>query len=359
MKKQLFITTVIIVTTLLLILSGPSGLLAQEGRGKGRIAGTVKDEEGKPIKDAKITLQILTGVSSGAQRALGDTLSTAYEVTGKTTTEVEQGFKLETQSDKTGKWGIFGFASGQFKFTAEKEGYTPLEQMVRLSQVRKNPLMHIVLKKVPEVKIKTTTGVDQVAAEGFKKGNALYKEGKYSEALPYFESFLKKNPGQFKMGINLGNCYMQLKKYEEAVKTFKMVVEGFKKETSSLKGNEKAATIYASIGEAYGALNNFDEAAVYYKKSMELFPPRDAAVAYNIAEIMFNGGKTDEAIEYYGLAAKLKPEMAIYYQKLGYAYLNKGDFPQAAANFEKFIKLAPDDPQTPTLQSLVEDLKKQ
>jgi tetratricopeptide (TPR) repeat protein len=215
------------------------------------------------------------------------------------------------------------------------------------------------MKKVPEVTIKTTTGVDKVSGEGLKKGNALYKEGKYSEALPYFEGFLKKNPNQFKMGINLGNCYMQLKQYQKAIKTFKMVVEGFKKETPNLKDNEKAATLYAGIGEAYGALDNLDEAAVYYKKSMELFPPRDAAVAYNIAEIMFNGGKTDEAISYYSLAAKLKPEMAIYYQKLGYAYLNKGDFPQAIANFEKFVKLAPDDPQTPTLQSLIEDLKKQ
>lgn len=110
--------------------------------------------------------------------------------------------------------------------------------------------MHIILKKAQEVKIKTDAGVDKVSGEGLKQGNALYSEGKYTEALPYFESFLEKNPTQFKMGINLGNCYMQLKKYEQAIKTFKMVVEGFKKETPNLKGNEKAATIYASIGEA-------------------------------------------------------------------------------------------------------------
>ncbi|HLP47536.1 MAG TPA: tetratricopeptide repeat protein [Candidatus Kapabacteria bacterium] len=325
MKKQLIISFMMVM--LAIILTFPPALLAQEGRGGGRLQGTVKDETGQPLKDVKLILQSLNF-----------------------------NFKLETISDADGSWIFYGFGRDQFKVTATKEGYTVFEHVQPLSGVQKNPQLDIVLVK--EVKTKAPE-VDKAAGEKVKKGNELYKEGKYAEALPYFQTFLKENPKQYQVGINLGNVYMQLKQYEDAINAFKNVIEGFKNENPNLKGNEKAATIYASIGEAYSALNNLEEAARYYKESMALYPPKDAAVAYNVAEILFNGGMTDEAIEYYNLAASLKPDVPIYYSKLGYAYLNKGEFKPALENFEKFIKLAPDDPQTPTLKSLIEDLKQQ
>lgn len=313
--------------TLALALTYPPELLAQEGRGNGRLNGTVKDETGQPLTGVIINLKSL-----------------------------DFNFQLKAESDAEGIWGIFGFGMGRYEITAMKDGYIPYREGKQLSGINKNFPIDIVLKK--EVKVKEPE-VDKVAGEQMKKGNDLYKEGKYAEALPYFLGFLKNNPKQFQSGINVGNCFMQLKQYEDAINTFKEVIEGFKNESPNLKGNEKAATIYASIGEAYSALNNLEEAAKFYKESMALYPPKDAAVAYNVAEILFNGGMTDEAIEYYSLAASLKPEMAIYYSKLGYAYLNKGDFKQAVENFEKFIKLVPDDPQTPTLKGLVDELKQQ
>lgn len=325
MKKQLIISFMMV--TLALAITYPPVLLAQEGRGTGRLNGTVKDETGQPLKGVAITLKAL-----------------------------DFNFQLKTESDAEGSWGIFGFGMGRFEITAMKDGYIPFQAGKQLSGINKNPPMDIVLVK--EVKAKEPE-VDKASGEQIKKGNELYKEGKYAEALPFFREFMKNNPKQFQSGINLGNCHMHLKQYEDAINAFNKVIEGFKNENPNLKGNEKAATIYASIGEAYGGLNNLEEAAKYYKESMALYPPKDAAVAYNVAEILFNGGMTDEAIEYYSLAASLKPDMAIYYSKLGYSYLNKGDFKLAVENFEKFIKMAPDDPQTPTLKSLVDELKQQ
>lgn len=322
MKKQL-----IIVFVILLLLIGTSDIFAQEGRGGGRLTGSVNDKEGNPVADVKIFLQALS-----------------------------YNFNLETTSNAEGKWGLYGFGKDQFKITASKEGYAPFEIVQQLSGVNRNPFLELIMVKAAPQEIKDA-GVDKAARTGLKKGNALYKEGKFQEALPHFTNFLAGNPDQYKMGINLGNCYLQLKRYEEAVKTFKQVIDGFKKDTPNLKGNANVASLYANIGEAYSSMNNLEEAAVNYKKSMEISPPTDAAVAYNVAEILFNGGKTDEAIEYYSLAVKLKPEMAIYYSKLGYAYLNKGDLKGAVSYFEKFVKLAPDDPQTPALLDLIKDLK--
>ncbi len=339
---------------ILLLLSSYPVLFAQAGRGNGRVAGTVKDGDGNPIPGVKITLEMLSGVSSGARKMLGDTLETSFEQEGKTTKKIEGGFTLTCTADKKGKWGILGFASGEFRFSVEKEGYTPIVRTLRLTQMRRNPLMQIVLER--PVEGQPPKGIT-ISGKGFRTGNSLYKVGKYAEALPYFKKYVEEHPEKFKMAVNLGNCYMHLKKYPEAIETFKKVIEGFKKENPDLKGMPAAASIYANIGEAYSALNNLDEAAVYYKQSMEIAPPTDAAVAYNVAEILFAGGKTAEAIRYYTLAAELRPETAIYYSKLGYAYLNKGDIAAAVSNLEKFVKLAPDDPQTPDLKDLIKSLK--
>lgn len=312
---------------MVILLSFSFTLLSQEGRGGGRLKGTVKDKDGAPIENVKIVIQAIS-----------------------------YNFQLDATSDENGGWGMYGFGKDQFKVTAVKEGYTPFEHVLQLSGVNKNPELEIVMVKIPPQAVQDSK-VDNASREGIKKGNALYKEGKFAEALPYFKNFMDSNPDQYKMGINLGNCYLQLKQYENAIKALQATIDGFKKETPNLKGNANVASLYANIGEAYSGMDNLEDAAVNYKKSMEILPPTDAAVAYNVAEILFNGGKTDEAIEYYELAAKLKPEMAVYYSKLGYAYLNKGEVETAVSYFEKFIKLAPDDPQTPSLQDLIKDLK--
>ncbi len=334
MKKQLVsgfkMQMVVALAMIMIALVFSPTLLGQEGRGGGRLLGTVKDEKGIPLANVKLTLQ-----------------------------SISYNFKLETESDEKGAWIIYGFGKDQFKITATKEGFIPFEHVQVLSGIQKNPQLDIVLIKEVKVKEPEIDKVDKAAGEKVKKGNDLYKEGKFAEALPYFQSFLKENPKQYQVGINLGNSYMQLKQYDEAIEAFKKVIEGFKSENPNLKGNEKAATIYASIGEAYSALNKLEEAAAYFKESMALYPPKDAAVAYNVAEILFNGGMTDEAIQYYQLAISLKPDTPLYYSKLGYAYLNKGEFKPAVENFEKFVKMVPDDPQTSTLKSLIDDLKQQ
>jgi tetratricopeptide (TPR) repeat protein len=331
------------------------GIFAQEGRGNGRVGGTVKDNNGNPIPGAKVILKIITGVSSGARKTLNDGVQNNFEQEGKTTENVENGYQMEIISDKKGQWGIFGFATGQFLLTAEKEGYEAMSDVVSLSQLKRNPLIHIVMQR-PE-QIEPEAKKESPAESGLKSGNVLYNEGKYEEALLRYQELISKNPDLFELGINQGNCYMALKKYREAIKAFTDVIEGYKKKNAELKGMEKVAVIYANIAESYSILGELENATDYYKKSMEILPPTDAAVAYNTAEILFNSGKVDEAIAYYSLASKLKPGTAIYYIKLGYAYMNKGDIPQALTHFEKFLKLAPGDPQAGAIKELIKELK--
>jgi len=73
---------------------------------------------------------------------------------------------------------------------------------------------------------------------------------------------------------------------------------------------------------------------------------------------MFKAGKVDEAIKYYLLALQLNPKEEIYYLKLGYAYLNKGDIPPALEYLKKFLELSPDHPQAESVRKLINSLEK-
>lgn len=323
MKKQMIWAAAV----LFFIFTLSSTHLAQEGRGNGRITGVVLDENNNPLQGVEILLE-----------------STTYN------------FKLETKSDKSGKWGFLGFSRGPFKFTFAKESYLTVNATLMLSGVNKNPDQRIIMKKgepIPKGKIKAS---ETVKAD-FKKANTLFAEKKYAEAAPYFEAIIEKNPKFYKMHINLANCMMELKEYTRAIEEYNKFLEGLKGENPDLKGNKKASEVYANIGSAYMSQDKFDEAVENYKKSIEITPPTDAAVAYNLAEIFFSANNVDEAIKYYKLAAKLRPDFAGYYKKLGYAYLNKGDISSAKTYFLKFIEMDPDDPETPTIKEMLNALQ--
>lgn len=311
---------------LLLILLTNLDLLCQEGRGMGRIFGTVEDENGKPVAGAEILVEAR-----------------------------DFNFKTSTKSDKKGAWAVAGLGTGVFRITASKEGYhnTVIETMV--SQF-KNPPIKIVLQAVKETG--EPTGLDEKSRALFIEANSLYDHGNYAGALALFQEFLEKNPSLYQVRLNVGNCYREMKEYEKAIAEYNAVLEKIKSEKADLKGDENAAKALANIGEIYMIQNNYEKAKEYLKNAIDIFPT-DHALAYNVAEIFFQAGQVDNAIEYYTLATKIKPDWAPAYLKLGFACLNKANFEEAIKYFEKFLELSPQDPQAESIKGLIEQLKKQ
>ena len=76
-----------------------------------------------------------------------------------------------------------------------------------------------------------------------------------------------------------------------------------------------------------------------------------------MAEIFFTQGDTDKAIEYFNLAIKIKENWATPYRRLGYVYLNKGEYKLAVDSFKKFLSLSPDSPDAANIQNLIPKLE--
>ncbi len=323
MKKQILGSAAV---GLLIILAFAWVGLAQEGRGKGRLAGEVQDENKNPLAGVKLTLQYM-----------------GYD------------YQLTAVSDEEGKWAFIGLGMGMVKVSAEKDGYLPAGIQLNVSSVNRNPRQLITLQRIADIK-PGTAEKGEISKDTFVKATALYKESKYEAALALFQDFRQQQPDLYQIGINIGNCLLELGRYEEAVKEFQAVADKITAGNPEAKGNTELARLYASIGDTYMRQDKLAEAEEYFKKSIEI-DPSDHLLAYNVGEILFVAGKTDDAIPYYQLAIKIKPDWPKSYVQLGYAYLNKGDTKAAVENLKKFLELAPDSPEAPGVKDIIKSLE--
>jgi tetratricopeptide (TPR) repeat protein len=318
----------IYVIFLVLIFFTATSLDAQQGRGKGRIKGNVVDESGVPMEGVKIV----------AQHLKYDTL-------------------FEGKSDEKGNWAIAGLGTGVFRITASKEGYDSAYHEMQVSQfARNNPAVSFALNKMQAAPMGGIPGIeDESTLVFFEEGNQLFEEEKYTEAIAKYEEFLAANPAVYQVTLNVGNCYRMLKEYDKARAAYQVILDKVMTEKGAYEGDESAARALASMGETYMLMGDLDKAGEYMRQAIELFP-NDEILAFNVGEIFFNRGEAIKAIDYYKLATTIKEDWAPPYRQLGYAYLNKGEYQLAIDSLEKFLELAPDDPQAPTIESLIPKL---
>jgi tetratricopeptide (TPR) repeat protein len=316
-------TSLILAVALLFVAAGLN--LAQQGRGKGRIRGTVSDESGKPLVGVKIIAE-----------------------------SVEYGTKFESESNKKGNWALGGLGSGLFTITTEFEGYVPIMEEINVSQfLHNNPKLNFVLKSKKEV-LASASGID---ASLIDEGNQFFSKKKYSEALGKFQEFLDANPNIYQVYINIGNCYKEMEDPEAAISAYQTVLDKTTEEKGSFEGDQNAARAFTGLGQIYMKKNDTEKAMGYFQQAFESFPI-DANMAFMIAEILFTQGKASESIVYYDKAITIKNDWADPHRQKGYALLNLADYKMAIESFEKFLELAPDHPQASTIRDLLPQLEK-
>ncbi len=284
----------------------------QAWRGKGRLRGVVLTEDGKPIANVKITLEL-----------------------------VRYGAKFELTTDKNGKWTAANVRGGQWNIDFWAEGYEPKQISTTVSEVLRSKPIEISLKRTEK------SIVSEKVSALLSKGNELFAQKRYEEALEEYQNILKANPALYIINRNIGNCYYELEDYDSAIKHYESVLEE----------EPDSEDILITLGNIYLEKGELEKGLTYFQKIDEE-KIKNPLTFYNIGTSFFNKGEIDKAIYYYSQAISLNPDLADAYYQLGLCYINSNEKVKAKENLTKFLELEPDSDKSATARKLLEFLEK-
>lgn len=268
-----------------------SYVFPQAYRGKGKVKGIVKDETGEAIPEVSVKLYHVKSASG-----------------------------YTTKTDEKGEWFGNWIRGGLWYIDFEKEGYFPKKISVEIYETKSNPDIEIVMKKL-KGKVIPKDVLDKL-----DKGNKLYEEKKYNEAIEEFKKILELYPDVYLININIANCYYDLGDYQKAIEYYQKVLDKEPENNNALLG----------IGNSYSQLKS-EKALEYYSK-IDLDAVQDPLVLYNIATMHYNSGDYKNALKFYEQSVKIKGDFTDALYQLGVTYLALGDNEKSKAAFEKYLQ---------------------
>lgn len=286
--------------------------LSQDYAGKARIQGIVTDEEGEPLEGVKVKLLCV---------------------------KVESGF--ETVTDSNGRWKGSWIRGGTWHIDFEKIGYASKNISTEVSELTKNPPIEVKMKKAEGLVV-----TDDLK-KNFEKGNMLYEEGKYEEAIEVFKAIIEDFPDAYIINMNIGNCYFQMEDYSQAEEYYLKVLEK----------DSKNHTVMIAIGNCYSNRGDSAKAFEWYKK-IEIEKIDDPVVLYNIGTFFYNSSQFDEALKYFRKALDIQKDFLDGIYQSGLAYLALGNNAEALNEFENYLKYDPDSERASQVKGFIELLKK-
>ncbi len=300
MKKSL---TAKIMTTIVLIGVFAANADNINAQVRDPVEGVVKSADGKLIKGAKITL-----ISK------------------------KDGQTHELTTDKKGRWRKPRIRSGMWIVEVRAEGYTGKSITVQVYPSRENVPIIAILSPVQE--------------SFLTRGDELYQQEKYTEALQEYQRVLAENPELYLAYERIGLCYSKLDDLDNAIKAFKNMLA---KEPQSRETLINLTVVYFQKGEAEEGMKYLNQLDAKSLKSPDLF--------YNVGLLLFKKRKIDMAIDYFNKCITLDPKYVDGYYQLALAHLNKANMQEAKKNLEKVIELAPDSEKAAIAKKTLESIK--
>ncbi len=160
------------------------------------------------------------------------------------------------------------------------------------------------------------------------KAKKLHLSGKINEAHKLYSELIKEKQDDYLLLYLFGTTFLQLKKYNEAIKYLNL----------SIEKNSRLANSFNNRGIAYAENKNFKQAINDYDKAIEL-QKNNFDAHLNKAIALKNLHKFKEAITYFNLSSRLKPNNSKIYHNLGNLFFELNKFDQASKAYEKAIEL--------------------
>ncbi|HJQ37666.1 MAG TPA: tetratricopeptide repeat protein [Thermoanaerobaculia bacterium] len=295
--------------------------------------GVVVDQNGKPVKGAKVILKSVRGSETGPDPIL---------------------------TDAKGKWAAGGLIGGQWYIDVEAEGFLLRKTNANVSEIdRLSPPIKIVIEPKPEEAPKPAEeeqqkeaimvgGVEitpEIAA-AIEAGNNFLKEQKWKEAATEFEKAVGVLKDNTQLKFALARAYHGA---GEVKKALVVMQEIYAADT----GNMTAATLLIDM-----LLQ--DEQVDAAKKILADMPPgalADPNTILNIGIRFINNNKPEDAYKYFNDAVAVASDMpaAYYYRAIAALQLKK--MKEAKADLQKVVAMAPDSSEAKDAKDLLAQMK--
>ncbi len=185
------------------------------------------------------------------------------------------------------------------------------------------------------------------AQSTYEQGLVLFSQGRFSEAVPYFEEAVRIDRGLYEAHLYLGRSYLNLHDYKSAVpalkKAFRVSPREFQKETvdlviDALLGQASYELKQGNIQASMQSIREILESRPEARKVREDISNVISAVAWEL----YRSGKARDAIQEYGEAIRVNPENITAYIGLARALWKNGELLRAIETAEKALSLDSD-----------------
>jgi Flp pilus assembly protein TadD len=316
MRQRLYLSSLLLAALLVAALAGTA--TAQTGR----VGGVVKDEAGNPIKGATVTAENPSASPSS----------------------------FTATTDDKGRFSIIGLKSGQWSFAAQAPGFGPEAGKLNVSTIgAPNPPLQFTMKKGGAAG--PTSALGSAAAKDLQAdlqaADLLYNSGKYDESIAAYRQIMAKAPALSVINLQIAAAYRNKKEYDNAIAAYNDLL---KVDPNSDKAIVGIGMTNLEKGDLKAAEDTLTRAAQGPKPTREVF--------YNLGEVKFAKGQTDEAAAWYQKAVDLDPTWGKPIFKLALVQLNKGDKDATIKMLEKVISADPTSQEAAQAKTVIEQLKK-
>lgn len=159
-----------------------------------------------------------------------------------------------------------------------------------------------------------------------------FDKKEYEEVVQLGEASQELFPSQPTSYYFTGLAYLQQKKHSSAIDQFntgKLMVIG---------NDNLLAQFYASLGDAYYAIENYKDSDGSYDKSLELFPENTYVLNNFSYYLSLRNTKLEQAEEMMSACVKLQPNQSSYEDTYAWIFYQKKDYSNALIWLEKALK---------------------
>lgn len=279
-------------------------------KGNVRVQGKVVDEQGQPLEDVQVQ-----AVMAGETQV------------------------FNAKTNNKGEFQIRDLAEGSWKIDFSKEGLQPFTADVDVKRGM-GTLTVTLAKPPPDPTIEVN--------EQLKKAAELAQSGQVPAARKIYEDILAKYPTAYQMHNMIARTYAFEGNSDKALEHLRIALENDPDDND----------VKMLMGDLLMEKGQKDEALTLLN-SVDLTKVQDVSSFANASISLINAGHADDAIALLNKVIERFPQQADLYYYRGRAYITAKKYPEAQAEFEKFIAMPGANPkQIEDAKNLLEQLKK-